>query len=136
MLLHLLFSYNIIISPIIHGFSHFFFSMKRKPALKEKSEGGASPLYPLGRTGAELRQRPRGRLSLPPPPPLVSRVSRPVSQLTCIRARLEYEIERCIALFLTSSRFCYRSAFEEKKRTYEKTLPLPEKGFFLRHSRF
>ena len=31
--------------------------------------GATSPLYPLGRTGAELRQRPRGRISLPPPPP-------------------------------------------------------------------
>ena len=68
--LYKLLSYNIIVYPIIHRFLHFFFSMKRKPALKEKSEGGSSPLYPLGRTGAELRQRPRGRISLPPPPPV------------------------------------------------------------------
>ena len=38
-LLKQLFSYNIIVYPIIRRFSHFFFSMKRKPALKKSRKG-------------------------------------------------------------------------------------------------
>ena len=37
-----------------------------------------------------LHPPPAARRRAPPPPPLVSRVSCPETQLTCIRARLEY----------------------------------------------
>ncbi|MBQ3901263.1 MAG: hypothetical protein II736_06015, partial [Clostridia bacterium] len=51
--MYLLLSYYKTIYPIIRRFLHFFFSMKRKPALKEKSEGGEKTLRSLGRAAGK-----------------------------------------------------------------------------------
>ena len=50
--------------------SPFLFYEEQGQRRKEKSEGATSPLSPLGLAEAPLRRRPRGRLSLPPPPPV------------------------------------------------------------------
>ena len=109
MRLYLLFLYNQnLFIPSSTGSLHFFFSMKRKPALKEKSEGGPRPLYPLGLAGAPPRRRPCGRLSLPPPPPnrgAFTRNQNP-NPADCSNTKRV----SCKHLPLSSSRFRYRRA--------------------------
>ena len=52
------------------SFCRPFSSMKSKGNGGKRSRMGAtSPLYPLGRAGTPSRRPPRGRISLPPPPP-------------------------------------------------------------------
>ena len=122
MRLYLLFLYNQnLFIPSSTGSLHFFFSMKRKPALKEKSEGGASPHSPLGRAGTPSRRPPRGRFSLPPPPP-VRGTSRENHTLPS-RDLFEYETVSCNAMFLPSQRACYRRVFEAKIVREQKAFP-------------
>ena len=84
-------------------------------------EGGASPLSPLGLAEAPLRRRPRGRLSLPPPPPVRGKSRE--NQALPSRALLEYETVSCNAMFLPSQRACYRRVFEAKIVREQKAFP-------------
>ena len=60
----------VIVSLPLRAFCRPFSSMKSKGNGGKRSRMGAtSPLYPLGRAGTPSRRPPRGRISLPPPPP-------------------------------------------------------------------
>ena len=92
------------------SFCRPFSSMKSKGNGGKRSRMGAtSPLYPLGRAGTPSRRLPRGRISLPPPPPQVAvcpgriKLSHPADCSNTKRVS-------CKHLPLSSSRFRYRRA--------------------------